>query len=183
MKTTMCKVLMSCLLLVGASACQSSRERTAQQPARVAAPAVSNAPRPAPRRSPLAARLSQEGTAHPHAKRQVADALALFERMSVELVRTRQVLAEPLGAEYCENGLSAAGLGFSLCAFADEAAARQGQQRSQRGFDRLIPNRSFVSSGETLLTLLPSAAPTALAERARVLAEFASLHAERRAAL
>ena len=100
---------------------------------------------------PLAKRLERERKAPIHDE--VAARLLALNTDEKLFVRTHQVLAEPLGAEYCELGVSATGVVASLCGFADESAARTGAKRSEAAFDALIPQRELQRSERLLLTL------------------------------
>jgi hypothetical protein len=102
---------------------------------------------------PLAERLVREATQYPQARADVEQRLEAFRAVGVELTRTRQVLARLVGAQYCATALTAAGLALSVCAFESGEQAREGERRSRASFDALIPGRTLLVAGTTLLTL------------------------------
>ena len=155
--------IFACALLV---ACGQGRARSndkahvAQPPAPPPAPlatepTASTAAVPAapPDRTPLGQRLAREASDHPAAVADVDARLEAFASAGLRLSRTRQVLANPLRADYCKSALSEAGLALSVCSFASEADARDGLRRSRASFDALIPGRSLVVNRSTLLTI------------------------------
>jgi hypothetical protein len=172
------KRLLGCVLVLSCLAACSAEPIGARK-----TPAPS-APQPAPaERLPLGERLRREATQRPAAREQIELLLQELGRDGIELVRTRQVLAEPLGADYCAAALSARGLGLSLCAFADPARAEQGSSRSRASFDRLIPGRTLLRRGGVLLTLTRAAGSEAAAESERVAQRFAASTRDERASL
>jgi hypothetical protein len=159
------KRLLACVLVLSCLSTCSAEPLSAR-------PAPS-APKPAAtERLPLGERLRREATRQPKAREQVELLLQDLARDGIELVRTRQVLAAPLGADYCAAALSARGLGLALCAFADAARAEQGSSRSRASFDRLIPGRTLLRRGAVLLTLTRAAGAETAAERERVTQRF-----------
>jgi hypothetical protein len=163
------KATLGCLLVLCLAAC--SAEPIGARAVR--ARAVESAPPAAEgERLPLAERLRREATRRPEAREQVERWLQDLASAGVQLVRTRQVLAAPLGADYCAAALSAHGLGVSLCEFPDAARAEQGLSRSRASFDRLIPGRALLRSGATLLTLTQASGSEAAAERAQLARRF-----------
>ena len=121
---------------------------------------------------PLAERLMHEASDQPEARQQVALAFARFREAGVTLTRTRQALARPLRAQYCETGLTAGGLALALCAFPDQEAALRGRELSQRSFDALIPGRTLLVQEGNLLTITKPASDRARDEVARIHARF-----------
>jgi hypothetical protein len=159
-------LLLSCLAACAADPAGARKDRTQPAPA---APVDD----PELARLPLAERLQREAERHPAAR---AHADALFERLArgdLELVRTRQVLAAPLGADYCAAALSKRGVGLSVCEFADAERAERGLRRSRESFDRLIPGRTLLVNGATLFTLTRAPGIEAEAEHRRLAAAFA----------
>src|SRR5262245_46029764 len=144
------KNLTSCVLtLVLASACGMDAEPRA--PGRAPRPPVV-APS-APDHAPLPERLSRELAARPDRAVHAERLEALLELRGVHIVRSRQVLASPLGARYCATLVSERGLGASLCEFASDDSAAQGMALSERRFARLLPGRRLLRNGNSLLTL------------------------------
>jgi hypothetical protein len=172
------KRLLGCVLVLSCLAACSAEPISAPK-----TPALT-APQPAAaERLPLGERLRREATHRPAAREQIELLLQDLARDGIELVRTRQVLAEPLGADYCAAALSARGLGLSLCAFADAARAEQGKSRSRASFDRLIPDRTLLRRGAVLLTLTRAAGAEAAEESERVAQRFATSTRDERASL
>jgi hypothetical protein len=170
--------LLGCVLVLSCLTACSAEPLSAR-----AAPAPSTPPPAEAERLPLGERLQREATRRPEAREQVELLLQDLAREGVELVRTRQVLAAPLGADYCAAALSARGLGLSLCAFADAARAEQGASRSRASFDRLIPGRTLLRRGAVLLTLTRAAGAEAAAESERVTQRFSAATRDERASL
>jgi hypothetical protein len=160
------KRLLGCVLVLSCLAACSAEPIGAR-----ATPAPS-APQPAgAERLPLGERLRREAKRRPEAREQVELLLQDLARDGVELVRTRQVLAAPLG------------LGLSRCAFADAARAEQGSSRSRASFDRMIPGRTLLRRGAVLLTLTRAAGAEAAAESERVTRRFTAVTRGERASL
>ncbi len=118
-----------------------------------AALAVAVAGDPASARLPLRERLAHEASRRPEQAVRPEQLREALQGRGVALARGRQVLAAPVGAAYCEAAVSDQGLGLSLCEFADEAAAEAGRERSHELFDTLVPGRTLVAHGGSLLTL------------------------------
>lgn len=123
---------------------------------------------------PLAQRLELEANSHPEGVRRVNELLEGLARESL-FVRTRQVLALPVGADYCSTAISSTGVGVSLCAFPDAESAKAGAARSRQLFDRLIPNRTLLVQESTLLTLSHGQDASAEREAERLAALFPSI--------
>lgn len=132
---------------------------------------------------PLAERLRREASDHPEARARVEASLSALRNAGVTLTRTRQALARPLRAQYCVSALTAAGLGVALCAFPNHEAAQAGRALSQHSFDRLIPGRTLLVGGATLLTFTAPASSEAHNEAERMRAGFLAEPSEERAAL
>jgi hypothetical protein len=126
-----------------------------------------------PAHIPLSERLSREAAARPEHALSTAALIDALAARGVHVAEPRQVLASPIGALYCEAAVSGRGLALSVCAFTDAAAVAAGRARSHALFDRIVPGRTLVARGNTLLTLAPSRDATAEAEVAREL--FAAL--------
>src|SRR5690349_7640827 len=103
------------LVLSRLAACSAEPKAARGAPPTPAPPA----PAAASERLPLAERLRREAAQHREALEQVDLLLQGLRREGVDLVHTRQVLAAPLGADYCAAALSRRGVGLSLCAFGD----------------------------------------------------------------
>jgi hypothetical protein len=131
----------------------------------------------------LPERLAHEASERPEARAEVERRLEEFRTAGVNLARTRQVLARPLGAQYCALALTGAGLGLSLCAFATREQAYAGLHRSRTRFDALIPGRSLSVVGSTLLTITQPADAEAQREAERLSASFTEGRTPQHAAL
>lgn len=132
-------------------------------------------PPPQPSRIPLAERLAREAAVRP---RDVLRTEALIDALAmrgVNVAPPRQVLASPVGALYCEAAVSERGLALSLCAYPDAGELVKGSARSRALFDRLIPGRTLIARGKTLLTLAPTPTPVAVQEAAIADQLFAQL--------
>jgi hypothetical protein len=177
MTRTSCTGLL--LVALGVSACRQPPGEPGQRTAAPVAPAkalvplaASPAPDPKLARIPLGDRLALEADARPaEAVRLTQLELALQER-GVTIVRKRQVLASTLGAAYCELAVSREGLAISVCEYADARAAALGGKRSQHLFDALIPGRTLVTRGNTLLTIMRPAGELAERQTQLVLTVF-----------
>jgi hypothetical protein len=130
-------------------------------------------PAPQPARIPLAQRLAREAAARPPDALRTEVLIEALAMRGINVAPPRQVLASPVGALYCEAAASARGLALSLCAYADAAELASGRARSHALFDRLIPGRTLIGHGKTLLTLAPT--PAAAQEAAIADQLFAEL--------
>jgi hypothetical protein len=170
--------LLSLALLSGcADAKVARRQKSPVRPSAVAPLVLERDP------LPLAERLAREGSEHPEARQAVERTLKEFERAGIPLVRTRQALARPLAARYCATALTAAGLGLSLCAFADGAAAELGRARSRQSFDALIPGRTLHVRASSLLTVTQPASEAARGEADQIVSRFSQPASAEHAAL
>lgn len=125
-------------------------------PAREPAPTLPALPSAQPARIPLGERLAREAEARPEGALRAQSLIEALSARGVTVAESRQVLASPIGALYCEAAVSERGLALSLCAFSDAAAVTAGRDRSRTLFDRIVPGRSLVARGNTLLTLAPA---------------------------
>jgi hypothetical protein len=171
---------LSALLLV--SACDAGKAPSTRPPAPRAAPTVAAQPRERDALS-LPERLAFESSQHPDAVQLVERALESFEQGGVKLTRKRQVLARMLDAQYCQGAVSSAGVGLSLCVFADAEGARRGSDSSHAHFDRLIPGRTLVVHARTLLTLTQPANNAARSELEVIQKRFLNASMSKHAAL
>ena len=122
-------------------------------------------------RLPLADRLVREAATRPAIPLSTERVQQALAKQGVALQRWKQVLASPVGARFCMAGLTAAGLAVSICEYPDANAAARGAATSHARFDQLIPNRSLVRNGATLLTLTHPSSP----DRERLGRIFAAL--------
>lgn len=118
------------------------------------APVTSETPPETPiQRTPLDDRLASEASARPARAVRASALMQALSSQGVAVAPPRQVLASPIGADYCESTVSPSGLVLSLCEFENAASARIGLKRSRELFDRLVPNRVLLENGNVLLTL------------------------------
>jgi hypothetical protein len=125
--------------------------------------------------SSLPERLARELARRPAQAIRGEDLVAALVQQEVDVLRTRQVLATPIGARYCTLLESAHGVGASVCEFSDASGARAGAELSRARFDALLPGRLLVARESTLLTVTKAADPRAEAEAARIVRAFATL--------
>jgi hypothetical protein len=139
-------------------------------------PPVPAGTQPASGRLSIVDRLGREAQTRPTAPvraEAVADALAA---RGLPLERWKQVLASPIGARFCMAGQTAAGCVVAVCEFGNEAEANAGLDYSHQTFDRLIPNRSLLRRGQTVLTVTrPPGAPVPAGQADHVAQIFSAL--------
>ncbi|MFM2417827.1 MAG: hypothetical protein RL385_2550 [Pseudomonadota bacterium] len=100
----------------------------------------------------LSARLACESGSRPEAAPSVADVYLALERAGMTLAHSRQVLAAPIGARYCELAdLGGAGH-VSVCEFEGAEAAERGRAFSSARFGALMPGRVITRHEGTLVT-------------------------------
>jgi hypothetical protein len=162
--------------LLGLPACER-RKSVPPAPASAQTTATTKAaqtrPRPAGGGS-IAERLADEARSRPVGAIRLEDLLAKLEEHGVAVARSRQVLADVVGARYCALALTRDGLGVVACEYDSPAAAQAGLADSRAKFDKALPGRRLVTNGKTLLTL--TAAQAALEEESKtVTALFAEL--------
>ncbi|HEX6241629.1 MAG TPA: hypothetical protein VFZ61_12065 [Polyangiales bacterium] len=172
-----------CTVLSACGQVKSADEPRARVPAPPVAARAEAEPVAAPDRTPLGERLSREASEHPDAVDLVDAQLTAFGAAGVQVTRSRQVLAGALTAHYCKTGLTSAGLGFSVCAFASQAEAEAGQRRSRARFDSLIPGRTLLVHGSALLVITRPVSAAAEHERGLLRDRFLHPHGTARAAL
>jgi hypothetical protein len=168
--------LLTASLLGGISAC-ADREPRAPAPPRapLAPPVPAGAPVDLGRRSILD-RLTLEAQNRPAAAPKVEAVAQALATRGLPLQRWKQVLASPIGARYCMTGQTAAGTVVAVCEFGSAAEADAGMSYSHKTFDGLIPNRSLVQRGPTVVTITrPASGPTASDEVDNVKQIFARL--------
>jgi hypothetical protein len=160
------------VLALGVVACTEAPTPQPTQAAPTKLPALTVDPALA--RLPLGERLQHEASERPvqaiHPE-QLESALAT---QGVVITRSRQVLASPLGASYCEMSVTETGLGLSVCEFVDAASATTGQERSRQLFDALVPGRTLRTQGSTLLTVTRPESEPAARQAELILSVFAA---------
>jgi hypothetical protein len=150
-------------LLVASPLAFSACHRAPPPPPPPAAPEV------APSRLSLGERLQQERTTRPAAHPTPEELAAALTQQGVSLERWQQVLASPIGARFCMAGQTALGNVVAVCEFGDGQQAERGVAYSKATFDRLIPNRTLLRRGSTVLTLTRGDASSKGADEARAI--------------
>jgi len=138
------------------------------------------APDPKLSRVPLGSRLTMEADARPALAVRPEQLFAGLQRQGILLSRKRQVLASTVGARYCELAVSDAGLGVALCEYTDDAAASAGSETSHRLFDAIVPGRTLLSHGGSVLTLTHAENERAARESHAIASTFKSLTPQNR---
>jgi hypothetical protein len=132
-------------------------------PAPVAAPAASPplaAGTPANfARASIMERLTREAQSRPATAPRAEAVEQALAAAGLPLSRWKQVLGSPIGARFCMAGQTVAGSVVAVCEFGSPAEASAGVAYSHRTFDALIPNRSLVQRGQTVLTVTRSTEP------------------------
>jgi hypothetical protein len=173
MSRTQVALLVVSSLFTLAPACGDRGGRGSPAPAEPPVPAGAQ---PAPGRLSIVERLGREAQTRPTAAvrvEAVADALAAH---GLPLERWKQVLASPIGARFCMAGQTVAGCVVAVCEFGDEAEANAGLDYSHKTFDRLIPSRSLLRRGQTVLTVTrPAGAPVPAGQADYVAQIFSAL--------
>lgn len=179
------RILAALGLLSSVASCDAARDVHADVhrdvPASSAQPlptAIAPSLPPASRsRLPLPQQLEQEAARRPAMAVRGEALQAAAGTHAIEIVRARQVLAQPVGALYCTLLQSAHGLGATVCEYADDATAAAGERTSRARFDAVIPGRMLSTNGSSLLTLTPPATKAAAREAELLRAAFAALTA------
>jgi hypothetical protein len=167
--------LLTVSLLGGISACGNREPR---------APVVARAPEAPPvpaggpadlRRRSILDRLTLEAQSRPAAAPKVEVVEQALAAAGVPLQRWKQVLASPIGARFCMTGQTATGTVVAVCEFGSAAEASAGISYSHKTFDALIPNRSLIQRGPTVVTITRPASPSDSDEVDHVAQIFARL--------
>lgn len=163
--------LLTASLLAGIPACSDHKT-----------PAPASATPPTPRGSPadlgrrsILERLTHEAQHRPDAAPKVEAVAQALATAGMPLERWKQVLASPIGARFCMNGQTTQGTVVAVCEFGSAAEASAGVSYSHKTFDALIPNRSLIQRGSTVVTITRPAVPTAIREVDHVSEIFARL--------
>jgi hypothetical protein len=147
-------------------------DRPAVQPAGPPVPA--SAPAASPRWSILE-RLGHEAASRPTTGLRAEAVAAALAGGGLPLIGWKQVLASPIGARFCMAGQTAAGSAVAVCEFGNDAEANAGLAYSHQTFDRLIPHRSLLQRGPTVLTVTRPSGPSRAGDADHVAQIFAAL--------
>lgn len=104
----------------------------------------------------ISERLAEEGRSRPAGAVRLEELVASLRERGVTIVRSRQVLADVVGARYCALAMTSHGLGVSACEYDSPEAATAGLATSRAKFDAEIPGRRLLVNGKTLLTVTPA---------------------------
>jgi hypothetical protein len=110
-------------------------------------------PAPLPEALPLPERLAREAASRPTGAVRSEQLVAALEAKGVAVGRTRQVLGRTLNARFCAIAVTGDGLVASVCEFDSPSAAIAAQKDSEQRFGRPMPNRRFMTNGQSLLTI------------------------------
>ena len=102
---------------------------------------------------PLSQLLGTERLSRPTGTPRAEQVFSALQRAGLTLTGQTQVLGRVIGASYCENAHTSAGVVFSVCEFKDTATAEQGREYSLRAFGKALPNRRLLINIKTLLTI------------------------------
>jgi hypothetical protein len=126
-------------------------------------------------RVPLGQRLANEAAARPAQAVRPQQLIDALQQQGVVIARSKQVLASPIEASYCELAATERGLALSICEFGDEELAARGRAKSRDTFDAMIPGRTLDLRGNALLTITRPASPEAERESELARTTFAAL--------
>jgi hypothetical protein len=131
-------------------------------------------PAPLPENLSLGDQLVHEASSRPAGAARSEDLVAAVEAKGIKLARTRQVLGKTLHARYCAIAVTVTGLVASVCEFDSASAALAAAKDSEQRFGKAIPDRRFVTNGNSLLTIA-NLTDSAGAEAQTIAASFAAL--------
>ena len=131
-------------------------------------------PAPLPENLSLGDQLAREASSRPAGAVRSEDLVAALEAKGIRLARSRQVLGKTLHARYCAIAVTAAGLVASVCEFDSGPEALAAVKDSGERFGKAMPDRLFVTNGNSLLTIA-NLGDLANAEAQTIAASFAAL--------
>lgn len=91
------------------------------------------------------------------------DVYAAFEKAGFALTEKQQHVASVFGAKFCLGAKTDNDMAFSVCEYADEAAAKAGRETSLKAL-AVVPNRDILVNKKTTLTVRQPAAKTPASE-------------------
>lgn len=103
---------------------------------------------------------------------------ALFDALDkagIAMQGRSQVLGRTVGAAFCENAHTPQGIVVSVCEFTDAGALAKGRAYSEKAFATALPDRVFVVSKNTLLTINPPAGTAPAAQIDKIKRTFLAL--------
>jgi len=129
--------------------------------------------------APLFQLLGSERQSRPTGTPRTEVVFSALEQSGLTLTGQTQVLGRVIGASYCENAHTPAGVVFSVCEFKDSATAKEGRAYSLRTFGKALPGRRLLINEKTLLTIAaPAGLASAQRESEKGAVVFAGLSAE-----
>ena len=158
------KWVVAVALMGGAVGCKSKTESKAEndRSSAIAAPGAappSSVPGPPEGvgldgvNMPISQLLGTERQSRPSDTLSAEQVFSAFEKGGLTLADKTQVLGRTIGASFCENAHTPAGVVFSVCEFKDAATATKGRDYSLRTFGKALPDRDLLIKQKTLLTI------------------------------
>lgn len=159
-------------------ACKEKPPEPAKQQPATKMPSDEKPPVPAAV-APMMAELDRETKDRPKDTVSVEKVIAGAEAAGVKLkAPPQQVVGSIMFAHFCQMGMTAEGLGMSVCEFDDKAKLEQGEAKS-KAFFATMKEREFFVNGKTLLTVNRTIVNDAVtAQRDKVVAMFKGLKAD-----
>jgi hypothetical protein len=173
-------VLISSLIVLTGTGC--TRREPPQAPA---PPAADSAPVKAEGPSGEAERVDMRGPSigdqlqaesaqRPREGARAEDLLEALRAVGLESLQARQHLGSPVGARYCLGVTLPDEVAFSVCEYADEAAAKAGQEFSAKAF-AAVPHRLVQARKHLTLSLLAPPTPQAQSAAKKIRDAFQNL--------
>lgn len=113
----------------------------------------------------LGDKLEVEKHDRPTATPKAEDVYAAFEKSGFVLTEKQQHVASVFGAKFCLGAKSDPEMAYSVCEYADEAAAKAGRESSIKAL-AVVPNREISVNKKTTLTVRQPATKTSASEAA-----------------
>jgi hypothetical protein len=113
----------------------------------------------------LGDKLQVEQRDRPTGTAKAEDVYAAFEKAGFALTEKQQHVASVFGAKFCLGAKTTNDMAFSVCEYADEAAAKAGRETSLKAL-AVVPNRDILVNKKTMLTVRQPATKTPASEAA-----------------
>jgi len=110
---------------------------------------------------PLLQLLAEEKTSRPSGTPSAEAVFAALDQAGIHTQDPSQVLGRMVGAAFCENAHTTAGVVVSVCEYKDADTLAKGRAYSEKTFAKALPNRALLSNKNTLLTINPPDASSA----------------------
>ncbi len=108
-------------------------------------------------------KLKVEQDGRPTGTPKAEDVYAAFEKAGFALTEKQQHVASVFGAKFCLGAKTDNDMAFSVCEYADEAAAKAGRETSLKSL-AVVPNRDILVNKKTTLTVRQPATKTPASE-------------------